>query len=425
MEASTTSQTPLSNDRRRMALTLLLIFLLAAGVRVGAVFARPAVPVADAADYHRLAIGLVEGRGYVNTAQQPTAWRPPGYPAFLAGVYLVFGPNIRAATIVQAIVGGLAVLLLIIFGSMIIDWRTASVAGFLAAIYPSFIWLPRLLLSENLALFLLLATLCAAAMYLRTKRIWWMAFFGASAAVSTLVRSGNLFVAVVIGAGILVVTLRRRPISWRQLTAATAIGLAAFVVVMTPWTIRNYRVFHRFVPVATQDGLTLYASYWPPQKDGKLIWGTLPDASDPVVAQAERSGNEVEASKYLSDVTKHRLRETPGYFFRLIPAKLIALVVPLDWEIFPHDAGQSRSVNYGYLLLILPALFGFIILVRRPARHQWLLWILPLTVLIQAILFYGSPRFRLPAELIAVLLAAIGLVRANAILKGRYRLRDS
>ena len=83
--------------------------------------------------------------------------------------------------------------------------------------------------------------------------------------------------------------------------------------------------------------------------------------------------------------------------------------MPLDWEIFAHAPGRTKSLNVGYLLIIFPALIGFIAMLRERAPYQWLLWIVPGLVFIQAILFYGSPRFRLPAELIAVLPAAAGV----------------
>jgi hypothetical protein len=200
------------------------------------------------------------------------------------------------------------------------------------------------------------------------------------------------------------------------------LAAVAFVLVLAPWTVRNYRVFHRVVPVATQEGLTLYASYWPPQKNGKPIWGTLPGPEDTAVAAAGHAGNEVDASKYLQQVTISRLREQPGYFFRLIPSKLISLLVPLDWEILPHATGSTRSLNLGYLLIILPAFLGFVVLRRSRRPHQWLLWILPALVFVQAIMFYGSPRFRLPAELIAIVFASVGLAYAWAVLKNRLPL---
>lgn len=85
------------------------------------------------------------------------------------------------------------------------------------------------------------------------------------------------------------------------------------------------------------------------------------------------------------------------------------MLVPLDWEVFAHAPGTTRSLNLGYLLIIVPALLGFIAMVRERAPYQWLLWIVPGLVLVQSILFYGSPRFRLPAELIAILPAAAGV----------------
>ena len=97
----------------------------------------------------------------------------------------------------------------------------------------------------------------------------------------------------------------------------------------------------------------------------------------------------------------------------------MSLLVPLDWEIFAHATGTTRSLNVGYLLILLPALVGFIWMLRRRVKYQWLLWIVPGLVLIQAILFYGSPRFRLPAELIAILPAAAGVSIIWKFLKQR------
>lgn len=389
---------------------LIAIFLTAFGFRTCVVLRAPTTPVADAALYHRLATGLAQGRGYVNTEGQKTAWAPPAYPAFLSIIYRVAGPNVTFATIVQAVLGALAVLALVMFAGLVIGWREGIIAGFIAAVYPGLVWLPRLLLSENLSLLLLLLTLCAVALYLRTNHIWWMAMFGLLSGMNTLVRGGNLFVFFLLAAGILITAFRQRsPDSRPRRVAPLLIAGSTFCLVLAPWSIRNYHTFGRFVPIATQEGLTLYASYWPPVKNGRLIWGTLPGPEDPTVAAAANLGDEASASKYFRSVTLQRLRAQPGYFFRVIPSKMISLLVPLDWEILPHAAGSSRSLNVGYLLILLPSVFGFLLLLRKPQPNRWLLWMVPITVLIQTIFFYGSPRFRLPAEPIAILLAAVSL----------------
>ena len=381
-------------------------------------WSHPAVPVGDAEDYHGLATRLVEGRGYVNAAGQPTAWRPPVYPVFLAGVYKIAGVSVQRATMVQVMLGGLTVLILTALGAMILGWHRALIAGAIAAVYPAFVWLPRLLLSENLSLFLLSLSLVAIVLYLRSSRMVWIFVFGVLCALNTLVRGANLFLPIVVAIGLLVLQWRNR----RQLVASLLAMTVAFIVTLLPWTIRNYRVFHQPIPIATQDGLTLYGSYWPPQKNSKVIWGSLPGNEDPAILEASRSGSEVSASKYLYRLTQQRLREHPWFFFRLIPSKLASLLVPLDWEIFAHAPGTTRSLNIGYLLILLPALIGFIAMLRERVPYQWLLWIVPGLVLLQAILFYGSPRFRLPAELIAIIPAAAGVSIIWEFFKQRLRL---
>ena len=404
------------------ALVFTIILLAAFGLRSGAVLLQPETPVADAADYHQLAAALADGHGYVNAAGRQTAWRPPGYPLFLSFIYRVTGPSVSAAALFQAIVGALTVLTLMLFASTILSHTETVIAGVVAAIYPTLVWLPRLLLSENLSLWLTLLTLWSVAMYLKSRRVMWLAIFGVVAALNTLVRGGNLVLPILLGAGLLVISFRRKSVDLKQTCAGLGLAAALFAVVLTPWTVRNYRLFHHFVPIATQEGLTLYGSYWPPVKNGRLIWGTLPGAEDPNIAAANNLSDEVAASKYLQHVTLERLRAQPQYFFRVIPSKMISLLVPLDWEILPHPVGAGRKVNWGYLLIALPALFGFILLCRNPRPNQWLLWVIPIFVLVQTILFYGSPRFRLPAELIAILLASVGLLGSWRFLKNRLAL---
>jgi len=410
----------LSNSHRVVIFTI--IFVVALGVRGFVVMSQPETPIADAADYHEIAVSLADGRGYVNAAGHPTAWRPPAYPAFLSLIYRISGPGVPAATIIQSVVGALTVLMLMLLGSTIVNHSETVIAGVIAAVYPGLVWLPRLLLSENLSLLLTLMTLWSVAMYLKSRRGWWLVLFGAVSGLNTLVRGGNLALPMMLGAGLLIVAFRSSSAERKRNFTALLLAIAAFIVVLTPWTVRNYGLFHRFVPVATQEGLTLYGSYWPPVKNGRLIWGTLPGPEDPNIAAANAAGDEVTASKYLQQVTLRRLRAQPGYFFRVIPSKMISLLVPLDWEILPHPIGTGRKINWGYLLIALPALFGFLLVLRNPRSNQWLLWIIPILVVVQTIVFYGSPRFRLPAEPIAILLAAVSLAPAWGFLKSRLAL---
>jgi 4-amino-4-deoxy-L-arabinose transferase-like glycosyltransferase len=300
----------MSHEKAQRILYLIGLLLLAVAFRAYGVWSHPALMVADAEDYHQLATRLIEGRGYVNVAGRPTAWRPPAYPVFLAGVYKIAGVNVTRATMVQVILGGLTVLMLTAVGTMILGWPRALIAGAIAAVYPALVWLPRLLLSENLSLFLMLVSLVTIILYLRTSRMVWIIVFGVLCALNTLVRGGNLFFPIVVAFGLLLLHWR----NWKQLAAPLLAMTVAFVVTLLPWTIRNYRVFDHVIPIATQDGLTLYGSYWPPQRNKRLIWGTLPGHEDPAIQAAAQTGDELSASTYLNDLTRQRLRDNPGFF---------------------------------------------------------------------------------------------------------------
>lgn len=397
-----------SISNRRWLLLLIGLSVLACAVRLIAVSAFPTVPLADAADYHRLAVALTDGGGYVSASGVPTAWRPPGYPIFLFIIYRLFGTSVQAAYFVQAVLGVVTVLLLVALGVLTIGRTEAFLGGLFAAFYPSLFWLPRVLLSENLSLPLLLASLCLAVLLVKTNSRWLALILGVLLGVCVLVRGANLFVAALIALG-LALPFLRQAFAWRNyLLCLVLIGLGGLIVVL-PWTGRNFLVFRRFVPLATQEGMALYASYWPPVSGAKRIWGNLPGIEDEEVAFASSLSDEVETSRYLQGLVWHRLRAEPSHFFRLWPQKIISTLAPFDWEWFPHRAGASRSVNIGYLLVLVPALCGALVLMRHLSWDFWPLAVLPLSVLIQTLLFYGSPRFRLPAELIVLLLAPVGL----------------
>jgi 4-amino-4-deoxy-L-arabinose transferase-like glycosyltransferase len=398
---------------QRQCWYLLLIFLLALATRAFAVSFFLALPVSDALDYHRLAISLSQGHGYVDEAGAATAWRPPGYPLFLAAIYKVFGAQYKAAYYIQALLGSLAALLLFVFAMLTIGRKEAFVAALLAAVYPGFFWLPRILLSENLAMPLSIAALCAAALFVRTHLSVWACTLGVLLGFSVLVRGSNLLFAAFLLLTVLML-LSKKPDA-RKSYLQMSLAPACLLLVMLPWTARNYQIFHRLIPVANQDGLTLYASYWPPQVGSKRIWGNVPGAEDPVVAKALRATDEVETSNQLRSVTLNRLREEPLYVVELWPSKLLYLLAPFDWEWFPHRPGTTRSVNIGYCLLFWPACVGICVLRQRRLvglipQEYVLMWVLPASVIVQSLIFYGSPRFRLPAETTLVLLASVGIV---------------
>ena len=87
------------------------LILAALAVRIGFVLATPDYRlVHDARDYHNHAVSIASGHGFALSYGRPTAFRPPAYPYFLAGVYKLGGfeqraTRVEAARIANAFVG--------------------------------------------------------------------------------------------------------------------------------------------------------------------------------------------------------------------------------------------------------------------------------------------------------------------------------
>ncbi len=132
---------------------LFLILALALLARLAPVFAPLDWSAPDSETYDAPAHGLLEKHAYLDTKGRETAERPPGYPLFLASVYLVHDSK-RAVGVAQALLGTLTVFLL----ERLVRRRkpeAALKAAFLLAIDPIAIGVVPYVLREALLLFLL------------------------------------------------------------------------------------------------------------------------------------------------------------------------------------------------------------------------------------------------------------------------------
>jgi hypothetical protein len=217
--------------------------------------------------------------GQTQTVQQvthivPTDTRLPGYPAFLAAMFWLFGAgNFKAALLAQLLVDlGTCVIVSDLARRMISD-RAARIAFVLAALCPFLANYAAAALTETLEVFFTaLALNCAAAAFARmgedgraVHKLW--AATGAAIAGCILLRpdGGVLLAAVVVylavatpkGASYFAAnaaSLKRCPdtkrftFGGRLLAAITVVAFA--LAPLAPWTIRNFHTLHHFQPLA-------------------------------------------------------------------------------------------------------------------------------------------------------------------------------
>jgi hypothetical protein len=221
------------------------------------------------AEYFNIARALAAGKGFANPFGRQTgatAWQPPLLPALLAGLLWACDDNPDA---VMAVVIFLQVATLIGTGLLVLALARQTTQRVGPAVVAAVFFLALLcdfklcfqFTHDSWLVLLALDLLVAGLYWLRPLGRWqtaagWGLFGGSCALVSPIV--GLVWGALSLAAGV-------RSRAWLPLAVA---GLAA-ALALAPWTIRNYLVFGRLVPVKSNLAFELYQSECL-QKDGLI-----------------------------------------------------------------------------------------------------------------------------------------------------------
>jgi 4-amino-4-deoxy-L-arabinose transferase-like glycosyltransferase len=255
------------SGRKRVAVGLLLVLALV--LRLGYVEITPGYyAVDDAHDYDLHARSIAAGRGFAHLGPGPagrTAFRPPGYPYLLAGVYALSGVQradaarrFVAGRVANAVVGTVIVALIGLLSAQLFGTAVALATMALGVVYVPLILVGGSLMSEPLFAALLLCALTSAIHHRRSAHGYrWAVLAGAFGGLAILTRAN----AAIVLAPLMVAVWDLRPRwSWRAL-APPAVLVAVALVTIAPWTIRNAAEFGSFVPVSTQLGTALAGTY--------------------------------------------------------------------------------------------------------------------------------------------------------------------
>ncbi len=260
---------------RGRALILVTLFVLGLGLRLDYAIRAPNHPVDDARAYARISRTLFEGEGFSQgdgpgyRHLQPASNYSPGLPLLVAGIYEVRGAtDERAARIVLALLGSLAIPFAFLLGRRLGGPTAGLVAAAPTALYPATLEYGGMLMTEPLGTALLAAALLAFLHAVDTRKPWpWL---GTGLLLGSLAMLRPEY-AVLIPLLPVVGALRLRRDTGRLgrgSLAGPALALACACLVVLPWTIRNFVVFDRFVPISTGGGQVLYeGSYVPAGPD--------------------------------------------------------------------------------------------------------------------------------------------------------------
>lgn len=188
----------------------------------------------------------------------PSDTRLPGYPAFLAVIFAVFGlGNFKAAMLVQILFDLCTCALIADLAFRTVCERTARIAFALASICPFLANYAAAALSETLEIFFTtLALDCTVAALdcieqdRPAARLW--AVSGAAVAACILLRPDGGILLAGLGLYLGYLLWKWRKTTQRLIPVLTGGTLLAVVALtpLVPWTTRNIRTLHHFQPLA-------------------------------------------------------------------------------------------------------------------------------------------------------------------------------
>jgi 4-amino-4-deoxy-L-arabinose transferase-like glycosyltransferase len=196
----------------------------------------------------------------------PTLSRLPGYPAFLAAIFAVFGVgNFRAVLLVQILFDLGTCFLVADLARRLFSDRAAKAAFLLAGLCPFLANYAATALTESLEIFLTALALDFALAGLNvgkmpttaTRSNWIWLRCGVSVGGAILLRpDGGILLASIVGylcwQFLRAPSIARRIPNFgrRSIFFATVLVVTAAVAPLIPWTLRNLHTLHRFEPLA-------------------------------------------------------------------------------------------------------------------------------------------------------------------------------
>ncbi|MDQ1432113.1 MAG: hypothetical protein QOF40_2715 [Actinomycetota bacterium] len=236
---------PSRRTARRLLLAILGLCLL---VRGGAVLAvldtNPhVVTQGDTRSYMQPALALLEHGRFTRGpgTRAPEFVRTPGYPAFIASVYRIFGESHTALLLVQVFLSMLTVLIVYRLGTRMWSAAVGLGAAAMTVLEPLQLYSAGTILSESLAtLFLMLAVAAGFVMFSQEKpKLWWPLLLGTAMAVGAMVRPVTYYLPLFV-VGILAYSVVRRRMPRRHGVKVLVVFLLPLVVIVGGWQVRNH-----------------------------------------------------------------------------------------------------------------------------------------------------------------------------------------
>ena len=360
--------------------------------------------------FGRIARSIALGHGFGSPFADTglSALLPPVYSYLLAGIFKIFGIETRASVLaalsLNSVFSALTCVPVFLLARQAFGERVAKWAGWGWAFSPygvyygaDWAWSTCLVTLELAWLFLFAWRLEKSS---RTRD--WL-LFGLFGGVAALTEPVVLSVVPLLGLWTLY-RRHRQKLPWKAPMLAAAV---AAIAVMSPWFIRNFELFHRFIPVRSGFGLELYIG----NNGYSTRWvnsSLHPNHSDAELSEYERVG-EIAYMDHKLQQAKDFIRRHPRWFAWMTFRRIVYMWTGY-WS-FNHDYLKDEPLDLPNIFvntsLTILGLLGLRRVFQRDrafgARFAIVLLFFPLTYYIS----HPETYYFRPVDPLIVVLAAV------------------
>ncbi len=346
----------------------------------------------------RVARSIAQGHGFSSPYEGntgPTAWEPPIYPYIMAGVFKVFGVYSRASAwtllVINSLLATLTCIPVYLIARKLFDERIAKWSAYAWGLNP-YVWYWSIhWLWDTTFTPLVLACAFLVAVELREWRGWrgWV-LFGVLFGIGTLANPTMLIFLPFCGLWV----WRQRFLRGLPSLRGVVLSSLVFFAVLSPWVIRNYEVFGRFVFLRDDFGLQFRLGNGP-FADGMLMAYLQPNMNKIELERFQRMG-ELAYAEACKRQAFDWVRDNPKQF-AIISLKRFFYY----WNGVPKPTNSTSPVDFrtsAFLATSVLAIWGAIRAVRQKRPGAWLFAGLLLTYPTTYYFVFPHARYRHPIE---------------------------
>lgn len=291
----------------------------------------------DALSYDTLAVNLEKYHIFSLDGQAPTTDRDPGFPLFLAAIYLIFGHSYVAVYAIQTILFGLTSVLIFWLAKKIINDKLAFCAAMLTSLFYAFGQFSIMLLTEILATFVLVLIVFYSLRAAETLKYRYFAVAGFVAGYLALIKSITLFLIVFLIVAFLIINARKlNGDIFKKLLLMTL----CWAFIIAPWMARNKIFLHEDV-----SGGKMAINLW---AQARKLYFTGPELAQYSLAYTLG----VPLAQYFFPSYQHRWWEhwtsgTMGSGVGRFPPAIMEMLKKEDIQVFSPAANKFLGSQYG------------------------------------------------------------------------------